>query len=167
MYVFCLLIFSFYGKLYYCKEHKMGILSKIKNVYHSAISKSQQNDIGMVDFTELDDNTLTEEQNLLSDINPDIRKWFIEQSKETSTSDATVQPKVINVQLATDNPTATQILTLLGMVRYSMEQSSKDSNKSFSIQLTISNRNGSPLLVGLGDTSIPSIPIVSNFEIGN
>jgi hypothetical protein len=145
----------------------MGILSKIKNVYHSAISKSQQNDIGMVDFTELDDNTLTEEQNLLSDINPDIRKWFIEQSKETSTSDATVQPKVINVQLATDNPTATQILTLLGMVRYSMEQSSKDSNKSFSIQLTISNRNGSPLLVGLGDTSIPSIPIVSNFEIGN
>jgi hypothetical protein len=145
----------------------MGILSKIKNVYHSVISKSQQNDIGMVDFTELDDNTLTEEQNLLSDINPDIRKWFIEQSKETSTSDATVQPKVINVQLATDNPTATQILTLLGMVRYSMEQSSKDSNKSFSIQLTISNRNGSPLLVGLGDTSIPSIPIVSNFEIGN
>jgi hypothetical protein len=145
----------------------MGILSKIKNVYHSAISKSQQNDIGMVDFTELDDNTMTEEQNLLSDINPDIRKWFIEQSKETSTSDATVQPKVINVQLATDNPTATQILTLLGMVRYSMEQSSKDSNKSFSIQLTISNRNGSPLLVGLGDTSIPSIPIVSNFEIGN
>lgn len=145
----------------------MGILSKIKNVYHSAISKSQQNDIGMVDFTELDDNTLTEEQNLLSDINTDIRKWFIEQSKETSTSDATVQPKVINVQLATDNPTATQILTLLGMVRYSMEQSSKDSNKSFSIQLTISNRNGSPLLVGLGDTSIPSIPIVSNFEIGN
>lgn len=145
----------------------MGILSKIKNVYHSAISKSQQNDIGMVDFTELDDNTMTEEQNLLSDINPDIRKWFIEQSKETSTSDATVQPKVINVQLATDNPTATQILTLLGMIRYSMEQSSKDSNKSFSIKLTISNRNGSPLLVGLGDTSIPSIPIVSNFEIGN
>lgn len=145
----------------------MGILSKIKNVYHSAISKSQQNDIGMVDFTELDDNTMTEEQNLLSDINPDIRKWFIEQSKETSTSDATVQPKVINVQLATDNPTATQILTLLGMIRYSMEQSSKDSNKSFSIQLTISNRNGSPLLVGLGDTSIPSIPIVNNFEIGN
>jgi hypothetical protein len=121
----------------------------------------------MVDFTELDDNTLTEEQNLLSDINPDIRKWFIEQSKESTSSDATVQPKVINVQLATDNPTATQILTLLGMIRYSMEQSSKDSNKSFSIKLTISNRNGSPLLVGLGDTSIPSIPIVSNFEIGN
>lgn len=145
----------------------MGILSKIKNAYHSAVSKSKENDIGMVDFTELDDNTLTEEQNLLSDINPDIRKWFIEQSKETSTSDATVQPKVINVQLATDNPTATQILTLLGMIRYSMEQSSKNSNKSFSIQLTISNRNGSPLLVGLGDTSIPSIPIVSNFEIGN
>jgi hypothetical protein len=136
-------------------------------VYHSAISKSQQNDIGMVDFTELDDNTLTEEQNLLSDINPDIRKWFIEQSKESTSSDATVQPKIINVQLATDNPTATQILTLLGMIRYSMEQSSKDSNKSFSIKLTISNRNGSPLLVGLGDTSIPSIPIVSDFEIGN
>lgn len=145
----------------------MGILSKIKDVYHSAVSKYQQNDIGMVDFTELDDDTMTEEQNLLSDINPYIRKWFIEQSKETSTSDATVQPKVINVQLATDNPTATQILTLLGMIRYSMEQSSKESNKSFSIKLTISNRNGSPLLVGLGDTSIPSIPIVSDFEIGN
>lgn len=145
----------------------MGILSKIKDVYHSAVSKYQQNDIGMVDFTELDDDTMTEEQNLLSDINPDIRKWFIEQSKETETSDATVQPKVINVQLATDNPTATQILTLLGMIRYSMEQTSKESNKSFSIKLTISNRNGSPLLVGLGDTSIPSIPIVSDFEIGN
>ena len=145
----------------------MGILSKIKDAYHSAVSKYQQNDIGMVDFTELDDDTMTEEQNLLSDINPDIRKWFIEQSKEKETSDATVQPKVINVQLATDNPTATQILTLLGMIRYSMEQSSKESNKSFSIKLTISNRNGSPLLVGLGDTSIPSIPIVSDFEIGN
>ena len=145
----------------------MGILSKIKDVYHSAVSKHQQNDMGLVDFTELDDNTMTEEQNLLSDINPDIRKWFIEQSKETSSTDATVQPKIINVQLATDNPTATQILTLLGMVRYSMEQSSKESNKSFTIKLTISNRNGSPLLVGLGDTSIPSIPIVSEFEIGN
>lgn len=73
--------------------------------------------------------------------------------------------KMVPLTLLTDGNTATQVLMLLEMVRYCMENS-KDivdtttgEAKEYSINLKIRNRGKSSFLVSIGDEPMPPIPV--------
>lgn len=149
----------------------MGILSKLKTVYASMTGSGEKGG-ALDDDVELQllDGELTDEESLLSEVSPEIRKFAAEKAAAERKGEfsASVQPKIMNIQLATDVPTATQVLTLLGMVRYAMETTAKTpGGEPMTISVSIRNRSGSPLLIGIGDTSIPQVPLASTFEIGS
>ena len=76
-----------------------------------------------------------------------------------------IDTKMVPITLMTDGNTATQVIMLLEMVRYCMENS-KDvldtttgEAKEYSINLKVRNRGKSSFLVSIGDEPMPPIPV--------
>ena len=117
---------------------------------------------------ELNDDVDGDEVALLRSLAPEMQE-FVKNSKEPKSSIGNTGC-ILPIQLLTDKPTATQLITLLGMFRWCMEQSAKGSggnNQEFTISVKIKNRGGSPLLLSIGDVTIPDIPMEENVIIGN
>lgn len=78
------------------------------------------------------------------------------------------ETKLVPVTIATDGNTATQVVMLLEMIRYCMENSanvidtSNGEAKEYDIRLKIRNRGKSNFLVSIGDESMPPIPVSEN-----
>ena len=93
-----------------------------------------------------------------------MRKFISSGSEKLN--DIALPPKVIPLHFLTDTPTATQVITLLGMLRWAMEQSASD-GKEYRVSVSIKNRNSSPFLIGMGDVSIPKVAIQEKFTVGD
>lgn len=82
--------------------------------------------------------------------------------------------RMVPVTITTDGTTATQILMLLGIIRYCMESSREvldpktGEAKEYRIDLRVKNRGRSGLLVSVGDESVQAIPIPDGeFTVGS
>ena len=90
-----------------------------------------------------------------------------------SVSNPVNEVKMLPFVVTTDSYTAVQLMQLLEMVRYCMEQSEKviDSqtgeSKEFELKLKVRNRGKSKFLISIGNESLPPIPQVEEFRIGN
>lgn len=81
-----------------------------------------------------------------------------------------LESRFININVASDKSTIVQLITLLGMIRYGLEKSGEGKegeNKTFKFTISLKNRNNSPLMIGIGEDAIPSIPINDEYFIGN
>jgi hypothetical protein len=78
---------------------------------------------------------------------------------------AFMETKMVPMTIMTDSNTATQVVMLLEMIRYCMENSKEiiDSTngeaKEYDIHLKIRNRGKSNFLVSIGDESMSPLPV--------
>lgn len=153
----------------------MGLTEKLKETYSALFRRMDGGsedaggsgnyaDSGVLDdVNDLSAATMASEEAMLRSLDPEMRGYI--SSTKGERTDTPLPPRVIPLNLLTDAPTGTQIAMLLGMIRWAMDDSAKNGSKH-EISLTIENRNGSPLLVGMGDVSIPRIAVQDSFSIG-
>ena len=147
----------------------MGLKDRIVKAYNAISGKEQKQeeeyDFGMIsDVNEMEEVTSEQSKILLSQLDTEMRKFISSGSEKLN--DIALPPKVIPLHFLTDTPTATQVITLLGMLRWAMEQSASD-GKEYSVSVSIKNRNSSPFLIGMGDVSIPKVAIQEKFTVGD
>lgn len=147
----------------------MGLKDRIVKAYNAISGKEQKQeeeyDFGMIsDVNEMDEVTSEQSKILLSQLDTEMRKFISSGSEKLN--DIALPPKVIPLHFLTDTPTATQVITLLGMLRWAMEQSASD-GKEYRVSVSIKNRNSSPFLIGMGDVSIPKVAIQEKFTVGD
>ena len=153
----------------------MGLTEKLKETYSALFRRMDGDadggtgsanyaDVGVMDdVSDLSAATMASEEAMLRSLDPEMRGYI--SSTKGERAGTPLPPRVIPLNLLTDAPTGTQIAMLLGMIRWAMDESAKNGSKH-EISLTIENRNGSPLLVGMGDVSIPRIAVQDTFSIG-
>ena len=148
----------------------MGIKDTIVKAYRSIVGSKDgaagaDYDFGMLsDLDDMDGETQSRETALLSQIDPEMRNYLSTAGEKLN--NVALPPRVIPVNLLTDTPTATQLLAMLGMVRWAMEKSSS-TGKEVTFKVRVANRNDSPFLVGMGDVAIPRVAPQDCVDIGN
>jgi len=152
----------------------MNIFGKISNAYKALFSKEENDDIyddeygHQMSLDEMEEEAADEQTSLLMQLNPEMREYILNSSKNGNKT-TKLPPKIVPIRLLADASTATDIIALLGMIRWAMNKSSEDpkGELNFNFNVNCSNRNKSPLLISIGDISIEPIPIQSEFHIGN
>lgn len=84
------------------------------------------------------------------------------------------ETRMVPFTVTTDVNTATQVMMLLEMIRYCMENSKEvldtttGEAKEYSITLKVRNRSKTPFVISIGDEPMPPIPFTKDdFPIGN
>lgn len=156
----------------------MDIFGKITNAYKSLFKRMDDaeamedgeydDEYGqMVSLSEMDDDADGEDVSLLRDLNPEMRK-FVQTVSEDDTKTTAAAPKIVPVRILSDASVATDVIALLGMVRWAMEKSAASGgDRSYDFRVTCRNRSGSPLLVSIGDIAVNPIPVQDEFQVGN
>ena len=160
------------------KFHIMDIFGKITNAYKSLFSKKDDENADIDDdsddpihtltLDEMEDEIADDQTALMMQLNPEMRDYILQNAKNINKS-TKLPSKIIPISLLTDASTATDIIALLGMIKWAMEKSSKDETGklSYDFDITCKNRSKSPLLISIGDISVDAIPVQEKFQIGN
>ena len=119
---------------------------------------------GLLEDNDYAESNIDDNQEILINLDQETRNYLIHNKEKLA--NIALPPKYIPVHFVTDTPTATQVFTLLGMIRWAMEQSATDM-KEYSIKIRIKNRNSSPFLLGMGDVALPKVAVQDEFEIGD
>lgn len=156
----------------------MGFFGKITGAYKSLFGKNGERDGDFDGSTEeidaigafegMEEDTVDEQTALLMQLNPEMRKFVMDSSKNEGKS-TKVQPKIVPITILSDQSTATDAITLLGMVRWALERAASDSSgtMSFDFKVTCRNRSQSPFLVSIGDVAVEPIPVQCEIQVGN
>jgi len=153
----------------------MGLKDTIQKAYNAIKGNNTDTDdverhMGFLSSDDIDEDTLSDEEQLLASLGPEIRERLLENARkgQNNGSGELLPPRVIPVHFYTDTPTASQVLALLGMVRWCMEKcASADDERTYDIKLTVSNRGKSPFLVDMGNKDIMAVPVTTDYKIGN
>lgn len=156
----------------------MGIFRKLTDAYRNLFGKGGEtaDSDGAYDdeygyrstIEEIEEDSADDQTTLLMQLNPEMRKYLLESPNGDG---ETTKPsmKIVPLRLLTDAPTATDVIALLGMIRWAMEKSGNDpkGELSFNFSVNCKNRSNSPFLVSIGDIAVEPIPVQFEFQVGN
>lgn len=152
----------------------MNIFGKISGAYKSLFGKPDAEspyDDGYgypMSLEEMEDDAADDQTALLMQLNPEMRDYVRKMQKSGKKSTQS-PPKIVPVRILADASTATDVIALLGMVRWAMEKSAADpkGELSFSFTVNCKNRSGNPFLVSIGDIAVEPVPVQAEFQVGN
>lgn len=155
----------------------MSIFGKMADAYKSLFDKGGKSESAeayddeygyRTTLDEIEEDAADDQTALLMQLNPEMRKYLVESSKDGAET-TKLPPKIVPLRLLTDASTATDVIALLGMIRWAMEKSGNDpkGELSFNFSVNCKNRSNSPFLISIGDIAVEPIPVQCEFQVGN